>query len=558
MNKLFRTISLIAAAVLFCCSFSACNIIGNTGDPDKDLDPIEKEDWEALGYTKLTIDGGGQDLGYNTTASMIYDKYTNPHPYNTLERLVEDWNKANAVKFGYYFTVASSSINNDRETMLPMLNAGTAPELIFYLPVTIAEDQNKGWFYNLADVMETPNKYSKEGEAGSVRWRDMYSDDVYASLFAPNGQLFNVGMELDPIGIIYNKTLFAQAGITQEPETYKEFMEAQDKLHAYAQENDRADADRDDTYLCPFFSFYPWYDSYIETSLFSDIMEDLDVVKQDNYVKSEEFVRGFMTKKGDGTRIYAPDSDRMYEVYRLIYQTCKYYPTSWTSYNAIEQFAAGNLAMCEASGANMRKILDTVDGKFEVGVFSFPVVETQPADQPKSDYYTTYNVNNYFVRRGLRGDSTSWAITNSAMNKDAAAGNDNCVNACIDMLMYLTSAEINDQMVNDLGFAVPLSGNGAYEFFTPLIEDYKSDLSNEKALAWAAVTAGSSMNKDYYDAWYLFRRSIVSTYVTGDGDIANMRNMLKTLEEAFVTNAQILYDANGWANSDWPPYAGES
>ena len=62
------------------------------------------------------------------------------------------------------------------------------------------------------------------------------------------------------------------------------------------------------------------------------------------------------------------------------------------------------------------------------------------------------------------------------------------------------------------------------------------------------------MNKDYYDAWYLFRRSIVSTYVTGDGDIANMRNMLKTLEEAFVTNAQILYDANGWANSDWPPY----
>ena len=321
MNKLFRTISLIAAAVLFCCSFSACNIIGNTGDPDKDLDPIEKEDWEALGYTKLTIDGGGQDLGYHTTASMIYDKYTNPHPYNTLERLVEDWNKANAAKFGYYFTVASSSINNDRETMLPMLNAETAPELIFYLPVTIAEDQNKGWFYNLADVMETPNKYSKEGEAGSVRWRDMYSDDVYASLFAPNGQLFNVGMELDPIGIIYNKTLFAQAGITQEPETYKEFMEAQDKLHAYAQENDRADVDRDDTYLCPFFSFYPWYDSYIETSLFSDIMEDLDVVKQDNYVKSEEFVRGFMTKKGDGTRIYAPDSDRMYEVYRLIYQT---------------------------------------------------------------------------------------------------------------------------------------------------------------------------------------------------------------------------------------------
>ena len=153
MKKWLRGISLAFAVVIGCCSFAACNIIGDTGDPDKDLDPVEKEDWEALGYKKLTIDGGGQDLGYNTTASMIYDKYTNPHPYNTLERLVEDWNKANASKFGYYFTVASSSINNDRETMLPMLNAGTAPELIFYLPVTIAEDQNKGWFYDLKDVM---------------------------------------------------------------------------------------------------------------------------------------------------------------------------------------------------------------------------------------------------------------------------------------------------------------------------------------------------------------------------------------------------------------------
>ena len=33
--------------------------------------------------------------------------------------------------------MATSSINNDRETMVPMLNNGTAPEIIYYLQTTV-------------------------------------------------------------------------------------------------------------------------------------------------------------------------------------------------------------------------------------------------------------------------------------------------------------------------------------------------------------------------------------------------------------------------------------
>lgn len=551
MKKFLRTLS-IALAGAACLPFVACNIISDTGDTDKDVNAVEKGDYP--GCVKLMIDGGGQDMGYNTTASLRYDKYANPHPYNTLEALVEDWNKENAMNCGYYFSVASASINNDRETMLPMLNNATAPEIVFYLPVTIAEDQNKGWFYDISSAMERPNVYSKDGEAGSVKWKDMYSADVYSSLFAPNGQLFNVGMHLDPFAIVYNKTLFEEAGISEAPETYKEFMEAQDAVNAYAKRKGFGDNTNDSTYITPFYSFYPWYDSYIETSLMSDIMTDLDVVKKDGYVNSEEFVRGFMTKDGADNRLYQVDDDRMYEVYRLIYETCKYYPASWTSYNAIENFASGKLAMVEASGSNMRKLLDTVDGKFEVGVFSFPVVETQPQDQPTNKYYTPYNVNNYFVRRGLRAESTSWAITNSAMKKDEKNGNTKCVDACIDMLMYLTSKDINERMVNDLGFAVPLSGNTTVDFFKPLAADYMADLQNEKALAWASITGGSAMNKDYYDAWYLFRRSVVTSCVTNGADVTNVKNMLRTLEEAFVTNATVLYETNGWNKTKWPAH----
>ena len=208
----------------------------------------------------------------------------------------------------------------------------------------------------------------------------------------------------------------------------------------------------------------------------------------------------------------------------------------------------------DSSGSNMRKLLDTVDGKFEVGVFSFPVVETQPEGEPKNNYYTPYNVNNYFVRRGLRADSTSWAITNSAMKKDEANGNTKCVDACIDILMYLTSKDVNEQMVNDLGFAVPLSGNTTVDFFKPLANDYMADLQNDKALAWASITGGSAMNKDYYDAWYLFRRSVVTSCVTNGAEVTNVKNMLRTLEEAFVTNATVLYETNGWDRTKWPAH----
>ena len=159
----------IAMALTLCVSigaFAGCAVVssGNSGISGSDVEEVQKGDYTQ--YTKLTIDAGSQNKAYNTTESLEFNALTNPYPYNTLERLVEEWNKTNAATYGYYFDIAVSSINNDRETMVPMLNNGTAPEIIYYLPTTIAEDQSKGYFYDLKEVMASPNKYSKEGEAG--------------------------------------------------------------------------------------------------------------------------------------------------------------------------------------------------------------------------------------------------------------------------------------------------------------------------------------------------------------------------------------------------------
>lgn len=556
MKKGWAKTAAVLLAGAMCFGVCGCNVVGDTKDKDKDLDAVEKGDYTQ--YTKLVIDGGGQNAAYNSTPVLEYDKYENPYPYNTLERLVEQWNKDHAAEYGYYFTVATTSLNNDRTTMVPMLSQGTAPEIVYYLGTTIAEDQSKGYFYDLNDVMEGPNKYAKEGETGSVRWRDVYPDDLYRSFFSPDGQIFTVNLEQNPIGLIYNKTLFQEAGITELPETFKEFMEVQDRLNAYAKTVNRANPDNDATYLCPFYHRYRWYDLVLETTVMSDVIPDLDVIRPDGRVDGEEFARGFyintdgelVSSSENKTRLYSPDDDCHLELYRLIKEKSKYYPTN-TGYIAEDQFLDGNVAMLEATGNIMRKLYDGVDGEFEVGVMPFPNLTTQPADEEANGYYTTYNVGGYSVQRGLSGYSTGWAISNSAMNRDKQNGNSKCVDACIDMLMYLSCAENNDKMVNDRGFAIPLSGNTTVDLFKPLAEVFKEDRKNPKALAWAAAAPSTCMNSDFYNASEHFLTDLmVST--------RPLKDQAQTLVSAFQTTVSQLAEPNGWTPREWATYGKEN
>lgn len=539
----------MAAVMLFSCGvFSACNIAGGGGGGS--LDGVQQGDYDKSKATELVIDGGGQNASYNTTNSLIYDKYTNPYPYNTLERLAEEWNRAHTNDTGYYFTVAQSSIDNNRETMLPMLQMGTAPDLIYYLPTTITEDQNKGYFYDLSEAVERPNVYSKEGESGSVKWRDIWSQEEFDSEVAPNGQRFTVTLEQNPIGFLYNKTIMNAAGVTKEPETFKEFMEAQDAIYAYAQTVNRANPSDDAKYICPYYYIYPWYNSYLESTLRATELDILDVINPNGVVDAEEFARGYMLQDENGNRLYSPDDETAVELYRLVREKAKYFPTNYSSYYSEQQFVAGNLVMLEVTGGNIRELIDEVDGSFEVGVFSYPYLETQPENEEPNPYYTTVETDGRFVRRGMSGYCTGYAITKSAFDATCSYyKGEGALSACIDMLMYLSCFENNDRMVNDLGFAIPLSGTTTYEYFTKLAQAYRTDSASSKTVAWSAVTAGANINKSYYDACYLFNQTALNA-----SSLDEVREKLSSvLLTSFKNTVSNLYNSNHWDISTWPP-----
>ena len=84
MKKSFKkTVRIVAAAL---CLTTMLGIFAACTEPDT---PGQTYD----NLVKLTIDAGGQNAQYNTTASMDYDKFLNPYPYNTLEKLVDAWNE---------------------------------------------------------------------------------------------------------------------------------------------------------------------------------------------------------------------------------------------------------------------------------------------------------------------------------------------------------------------------------------------------------------------------------------------------------------------------------
>jgi len=490
---------------------------------------------------EIIVDGGGQNASFNSTLSMIYDEYANPYPYNTLQKLADEWNSSHS---GYKITIASSSINNDRETMVPALNQGTAPDILYYLSTTIAEDMSKGWFVNLNDYLDQPNIYSKVDEAGSVQWKDIYNSEEYATTIAPNGEKYTIELEQNPIGIVYNKSLFNLAGITKEPTTYKEFMEAQDAIHDYSITQGKDNSTNTETYICPYFPYYSWYDMCIKSAMYGDVIDYFDVLDKNGVVNSEEFVRAYMTKDNEGNRLFSPNDSRNVEAYRLIKLMTKYYPASFESYYAEQQFTIGNLAMMEVTGGTIRKIVDAVSDNFEVGVFSYPVIETQPSDKEYSEYYSTMNTENKYVRRGMSGYSAGWAVTKTAINKGEGT-----INACTDFLQFVSCYSNNDRLINDKGFSIPLSGNTEYSYFSKLSADYQSDIKNENTLAWSAVCDSNAMNKEYFDAVYLTRIEIIKA-----SNSTAVKTLLDNLVSNFTNSANSIYTVNKWDKDSWPTY----
>lgn len=468
MKRLALMLGLAAALGLVCGSFAGCG----GGGTNK---------------TVLYFDGGGGSGNYTTTSS-----------YDTLEQLAEEWN-ANNEKFEV--VINKASLNGNRSAITSMLSAGTAPDMLMQVGTVVNDDIGTGWYADLTEYLEQPNPY----EEGNTAWKDIYGTESIAASKASDGKNYYVCLDKIPVGMVYNMDLLAQAGITEVPQTYSEFLACLEALQK-AKDEGRITAE-------VFMHGGLWQESYLGTSVYGSKVEEWDE-DDTGVVSAYELVKAY--KEGEWTL----DDEYFREFLRLCYEKAQYYPDNYLSYDTAYNFARGNLAVTDAVGNVMRTL--TRNARFNVEVAGYPVLDTEASA-----------MGGYTTVRGSAGLSSAYWVTNSAVNKGQEA-----VDACVDFLMFLTASDNNARLVNDLGYALPLNvEDSTVELFAGLADEYEADLQSGTALAWSACYIPDMLGTDFNNYYQLAMGDFYQGEAEGNIDavVADLNSHIDGCIDALVS-----------------------
>lgn len=468
MKRLALMLGLAAALWLVCGSFAGCG----GGGTNK---------------TVLYFDGGGGSGNYTTTSS-----------YDTLEQLAEEWN-ANNEKFEV--VINKASLNGNRSAITSMLSAGTAPDMLMQVGTVVNDDIGTGWYADLTEYLEQPNPY----EEGNTAWKDIYGTESIAASKASDGKNYYVCLDKIPVGMVYNMDLLAQAGITEVPQTYSEFLACLEALQK-AKDEGRITAE-------VFMHGGLWQESYLGTSVYGSKVEEWDE-DDTGVVSAYELVKAY--KEGEWTL----DDEYFREFLRLCYEKAKYYPDNYLSYDTAYNFARGNLAVTDAVGNVMRTL--TRNARFNVEIAGYPVLDTEASA-----------MGGYTTVRGSAGLSSAYWVTNSAVNKGQEA-----VDACVDFLMFLTASDNNARLVNDLGYALPLNvEDSTVELFAGLADEYEADLQSGTALAWSACYIPDMLGTDFNNYYQLAMGDFYQGEAEGNIDavVADLNSHIDGCIDALVS-----------------------
>ena len=447
----------------------------------------------------IVVDGGGDQQNFNSTKSMEKSD-ANPYPYNELELLIEEYNKLHT---DVEVQLLPTSKTTDRDALVALMTAGEAPDIIYQnMGVYKNTDIGTDWFVPLNDYFEQPNSY----EEGNERWADLFNPVWLEVTRSSNGNYYFCPIDATPIGLIVNMDLLEQAGIEKIPETYAEFMEAQDKLNEIG--------------VIPYLPNYHWYDIVLEGQLLSGRLEELDVLQKDGVLDSQEFARAI-------TQGLLSTSDPEYQEYfRLIKEVTKYFPDDWQNIDVMTAFLNGEIAITAGAGAHMRQVANDTVHTFETANAPFPIVTEETTEYCQTP-----------IIRGSAGYSTTWQVTNTAVKNGT-------VEDCIDFLMYLTQADNNARMVNTFSATTPANVNAeCVELFKPLQEIANQDMANGY-LDWHACNIWNAWDNELSTNYDDLRVGWLLDEIT----IEDFTEEFQYELEAAVERAT---ETSGWDTSKW-------
>jgi raffinose/stachyose/melibiose transport system substrate-binding protein len=289
-----------------------------------------------------------------------------------------------------------------------------------------------------------PDIFTNGGYEEARLWKE-YLEDLSDQPWIPNaydyalkpmtmdGKIYGMPMNLEGYGFIYNKDLFAKAGIKETPKTLSELRDVSEKLSA--------------------MNITPFAIGYAETWILGIHLLNIAFAHQDN---PDSFIKGL----SDGTQKFAgnPHFRGLLNLLDLTVQYGNQNPLT-TDYNEqVTEFATGKTAMMQ-QGNWVQPMLDKITPNMKVGFFPMPI-----SDDAKSNDALAIDV------------STNWVVNKKTTAKKKAEAKK--------FLNWMVSSEQGRKIMTEQLKFIPAFSNVEYKNPGPLAADLMKYAKEGKRISW--------------------------------------------------------------------------
>ena len=326
--------------------------------------------------------------------------------------------------------------------IVTQLIGGTGPDIFWRWLGSLNVHSDKGQVVILNDYLDMKNKYTPDD---SRAWRDHFKSP-YQTSFSPKGNWGGVPLDLVSTGLYINVDMLKEAGIDfgewidpelGSPRTWASFMEGLKQVQ---------DAGYMACHPGPGVTDQWWINGVLTDQLMWDWRNTMDTLNYDE-LKPMEFQVGNINQEEVNQRFWCEDwnpfaEETTREEFRIIKEWSDYFPEGWNTDTVVPKdlFLQGELCMMWDGTWQVGSIMQDDRREFEFASFWLPPVtkETTPVVQDPP-----------LLPIGIGGYGS---LTYGINHKAEKEGN---VDILVDFLMYLTTAENIELIVNEVPSFIP-------------------------------------------------------------------------------------------------------
>jgi len=380
---------------------------------------------QAAQQTGAEPDGsaqGQQSTGANKVKiTFSTDRSKVEEDNQTMQKLVSDYNALPSGKAQVELQLADYGDNgNDARTWVTtQLIGNNAPDIFRSRYLWTQEDYGKGLLTDFNGYLDKTTPYND-----NKPWRSTFSDSIMNAMLVPTtDKIAGIPTFSNAVRLFYNKELFKKAGITDLPQTWEQFNEAQAKLKAQgitpmAIGTNKQGGDRPN-----------WMIRYFSDQTVEKLIPQLDLDKNGS-VTSNEIVFGVDSGLIDFTK------QPFIDLFPIMKDWTQYWPKGFNGLaveDADDMFMRGDAAMT----LNLPGFSKQLKGLVDYGVMRVPYLTKKTQSDAEEKYYEVAAGNPDGVY---------------AISKKIAPEK---VEPAVDFLMYLTSPKVQ-QVFGEQLYKVPI------------------------------------------------------------------------------------------------------